>query len=99
MPSEKVINQIIGAVVSLSEERLKYDRDGERSIKGNPENPDAIDSSRDRTISHTTVSEEMAAFIIRSVVMNPVHKFDAEKEMSSPEIERLIKVYSYLIPD
>jgi len=40
----------------------------------------------------TNVSETLAAFIVRSVVLNPDNHFNIEKEFSKGEVERLIQI-------
>lgn len=38
------------------------------------------------------VTDTLAAFMIRAVVLNPDNGFNPEKEMSRAEVDRLIKV-------
>lgn len=104
MPSEEFINRIITAIITLSEKKLKQDKpDGEDlpgyCIDGDTANPKETGSESGTILrtESTHVSETLAAFILRSVALNPNYKFSIEKDMPEAEVERLIDVLFVLI--
>lgn len=69
------------------EEYKETDQDAPRSLN------ELFQSGIESLLKPYQVTETLSAFILRSVVLNPMYGFNAEKEMSRADVERLIEVY------
>lgn len=75
--SEDVIRNIIRDIVARSTAQIKSRR---------------LVSTNTETSHGWQVTETLAAFILRSVVLDPSNGFNIEAEMGKEDVERLIKV-------
>lgn len=94
MSSEDIIHHIIRDIVGKSTTILR------QTNKTNPSPLDLINDAFGKELfvggilsyQNTIVTDTLAAFVIRSVVLDPNNGFGAEQEMSTEQVEKLIEV-------
>jgi hypothetical protein len=91
MASEDIINHIIRDIVAKSTTILR-------------QSPASLDLSADAVYKEvfvggilsynqrTIVTDTLAAFVIRSVVLDPNNEFGSEQEMTTEQVDKLIQV-------
>ncbi len=105
MPSDDIIEQIIRTVVNESSRVLKAAAEknsNAEEILDSTENQNPSTEVRtineiflagiDSRVKPYQVTDTLAAFMIRSVALNPQYQFTVSKEMSREEVDRLIDV-------
>jgi hypothetical protein len=107
MSSDQVINQIIKRIVSISTEKLNAREDKVKSQPENNilENqnetapvekidsvPNIFMKGINSKIQNYHITDTLAAFMIRAIVLDPNNRFQIEKELSHEEVDRLIEL-------
>jgi tRNA G10 N-methylase Trm11 len=77
MSSDQVINQIIQTIVTLATEKTRNE---------------TIEQEKQSKLQNYQITDTLAAFMIRAIVLDPNYGFNAEKEMSREQVNRLIDV-------
>jgi hypothetical protein len=106
MSSDQVINQIIRSIVTISTEAIK--RDEPEPSKPAEDNQVVFVSESEQSkitvvsdlfvhgfhskVQNFQITDTLAAFMIRAVVLDPQYGFRVEKEMSRDEVNRLIDI-------
>lgn len=94
--SDEIIRHIIRDIVARAGSVLKSRRIPTRpptaAGQGTSAAPDAIASGVQPNAEPTHVTETLAAFMVRAVVLDPRNDFRIERELGKDEVERLIRV-------
>jgi hypothetical protein len=95
MASEDIINHIIRDIVAKSTTILRQTTKANPSSLVLPADAVSTDIFVGGILSYnqkTFVTDTLAAFIIRSVVLDPNNGFGSEQEMTTEQVDKLIQV-------
>ncbi|KAI9095273.1 hypothetical protein DFS34DRAFT_662809 [Phlyctochytrium arcticum] len=92
--SDDIIRHIIRDIVSRSTSLLKsrYAHAEHAAATAAAKDPSSASASQYRAPGDVHVTETVAAFIVRAVVLDPRNSFRIEEELGRDEVERLIKI-------